>query len=149
MRLLQLPSGTVLLFLDFDGVLHPGLAGTLIYLDRLYDFLRKHPNVRVVWSTSWRENYGVDGLLEFFAAEFHDRFIGVTPVLSDTLRAVREQEILAWRRAHRVEHLPWVALDDDKSLFTPGCPNLVLCDTARGVRPAQFLELELKLGLPR
>jgi len=136
-----------LLITDFDGVMHPGLAGTFIYLDRYQAFLRKHPSVRPVLSTSWREDYSWAELMALFAADLRDRFLGATPVLTDALPAVREREILAWRRAHRLEHLPWVALDDDASLFTPGCPNLVLCETIRGLRPAQLAEVEAKLGL--
>lgn len=136
-----------LLFTDFDGVMHPCNAGSFVYLERYQAFLRKHPSIRPVLDTTWRLDHPWDYLMAMFAADLRERFLGATPALDERLPAVREQEILAWRRAHRVEHLPWVALDDDASLFTPGCPNLVLCETVRGLRPAQLAQVEAKLGL--
>ena len=136
-----------LLFTDFDGVLHPCNAGSFVYLDRYQDFLRKHPSIRPVLDTTWRLDHPWEYLMAMFAPDLRERFLGATPALSETLSAVREQEIHAFRRAHRLEHLPWVALDDDASLFRPGCPNLVLCETVRGLRPAQLALIEAKLGL--
>jgi hypothetical protein len=136
-----------LLFTDFDGVLHPCLAGTFIYLDRYQEFLRQHPSIRPVLDTTWRLDHPREYLMAMFAPDIRERFLGATPLLDDALPAVREQEILAFRRANRLEHLPWVALDDDASLFSPGCPNLVLCETVRGLRPAQLAQIEAKLGL--
>lgn len=136
-----------LLFTDFDGVLHPCNAGSFRYLDLYQDFLRKHPNIRPVLDTTWRLDHSWDYLMAMFAPDIRGRFLGATPALDENLRAVREQEILAFRRANRLEHLPWAALDDDASLFSPGCPNLVLCETVRGLRPAQLAQLEAKLGL--
>jgi hypothetical protein len=136
-----------LLFTDFDGVLHPCNAGTFIYLDRYQDFLRKHPSIRPVLDTTWRLDHPWDYLMGMFAPDLRERFLGATPALDENLPAVRELEILAWRRAHRLEHLPWLALDDDASLFTPGCPNLVLCETVRGLRPAQLALIEQKFRL--
>lgn len=137
-----------LVALDFDGVLHPCTAGTFIYLDRFQDFLRKHPSLRVVLSTTWRNDMAWPDLMALFAPELRERFLGFTPDLEHTgSQAIREREIQAWRRENQVLSLPWVALDDDASLFSPGCPNLVLCETIRGLRPAQLALIEQKLGL--
>lgn len=138
---------TKLLFLDIDGVLHPCTAGTLIYLDRLEDFLRKQPAVQVVISSTWRLDHAWADLLAFFSPDLRPRFLGVTPEDASSYGAAREREITAWRQANRCAHLPWVALDDEASLFTPGCPNLVLCETIKGIRPTQLLLLEEKLSL--
>ncbi len=134
---------TALLFLDFDGVLHPCLAGTFIYMERFEVFLRAHPQLRVVLSTSWRCDHPWEQLLALFSPDLRDRFIGATPnfeVLGGP--AVREREIQAWRAANRVQSLRWAALDDDASLFSPGCPQLVLCETVRGLRPQQLAKLK-------
>lgn len=135
-----------LLFLDFDGVLHPCTAGTFIYLDRFQDFLRKHPDLGVVLSTSWRLDYPWEELLGFFAPDLRARLLGATPELPDG-PAVREKEIHAWLSANQCGHLLWAALDDDASLFSPGCPNLVQCETIRGLRPAQLTLIEETLRL--
>ncbi|MBU9199818.1 hypothetical protein KTD31_00195 [Burkholderia multivorans] len=136
-----------LIFLDFDGVLHPCTAGTFIYLDRFHAFLHDHPDVRVVLSTSWRNDHPWPALLGLFALELQGRFLGVTPELDAALPAVREAEIELWRREHGFLGAPWVALDDDASLFSPGCPELVLCETIRGLRPTQLEQIKRKLWL--
>lgn len=136
-----------LLFTDFDGVLHPSIAGTFIYLDRYQNFLRAHPSIGVVLSTSWRVDQPWGELLALFAPDIQPRILGATPVLPDTLPAVREMEIAAFRRTHNVTRLAWAALDDDASLFSPGCQNLVLCETIRGLRPAQLAQVEAILAL--
>jgi hypothetical protein len=138
-----------LIFLDFDGVLHPCTAGTFIYVERFEAFLRKHACLRVVLSTSWRLDYGWYDLMALFSADVRERFIGGTPRLDDALPAVREQEIHAWLREHGGLNLDWVALDDDASLFTPHCQQLVRCETVRGLRAAQLEQIEAKLSLPR
>jgi hypothetical protein len=136
-----------LLFTDFDGVMHPCNAGTFIYLDRYQAFLRKHPSVHPVLSTTWRLDNAWDYLMSMFAADLRTRFLGATPALNESLPAARERECNAFRFAHGYQNVPWVALDDDASLFTPGCPNLVLCETVRGLRPAQLALIETKLQL--
>ncbi|WP_434715973.1 HAD domain-containing protein [Paraburkholderia sp. A3RO-2L] len=136
-----------LLFLDFDGVLHPCTAGTFIYLDRFQEFLREHADIRVVFSTSWRNDHSWPMLQGLFADDLHSRFLGVTPELDSALPAVREAEIELWRSGHGMLSAPWVALDDDASLFRPGCPELVLCETIRGLRPPQLEQMKKKLLL--
>jgi hypothetical protein len=136
-----------LIFLDFDGVLHPCVAGTFIYLERFQTFLRKHSELRVVFATTWRLDHHWQQLLALFDADLQERFIGITPDLSGIGSAQREREICTWLRANGYERAPWVALDDDASLFSPNLPQLVCCETIRGLRPAQLARIEEKLGL--
>lgn len=124
------------LFLDFDGVLHPGLAGTFVYRDRIEGFLAQHPSVGVVFSTSWREQYSVAEMASWFLGTPRERFLGATPILPSG-PALRWHEIQAWLTTARFRGA-WAALDDDRMLFPELCLNLVLCDPARGVRPAQL-----------
>lgn len=134
-----------LVFLDFDGVLHPGLAGTFIYLPDFEAFLAAHPDVGVVFSTSWREQESFESLVEFFSQSLRPRFLGVTPQSAGGPGS-------RWRECHEwvVEHDfrgPWAALDDDAQLFPSYCSQLVLCASARGLRKAQLDELRVKLQL--
>lgn len=65
------------------------------------------------------------------------RVVGRTPVIQRPLRArypldyepepVRFWEIVKYLKATRQLHRPWVALDDDETVFPRGCPNLILC----------------------
>lgn len=134
-----------LLALDFDGVLHPGLAGTLIYIDRIESFLSDHPMVHVAFSTTWRENYSTSEMASWFPNTMRSRFVGSTPILPDG-PFQRWREIQAFRAGQQMDGA-WAALDDDASLFPPNCPELVLCDSARGVRAPQLRSLEAVLDL--
>ena len=46
----------MILFLDFDGVLHPNSDDSEHFscAPLLWELLRRHPDVRVVLSTGWR-----------------------------------------------------------------------------------------------
>lgn len=137
--------GSHLVFLDFDGVLHPGLAGTFIYAPDFETFLQEHRDVQVVFSTSWREEETHQSLTEYFSPSLRQRFIGVTPV-SPGGPGSRWREIRAWLSEQGFGGR-WVALDDDATLFPPGCAELVRCDTARGLRKTQLDEMRGKLQL--
>jgi hypothetical protein len=121
------------------------LAGTFIYLPDFEAFLRAHPSVGVVLSTSWREDHSLEELRSFFSPDLQNRIIGVTPVLAGGPGG-RLKEILAWIVQHCF-HGQWAALDDDATLFPAFCDRLVLCQTARGLRRAKLMELCTKLGL--
>ncbi|MBK3779963.1 hypothetical protein G3A43_06820 [Paraburkholderia aspalathi] len=141
------PLVTHWVFVDFDGVLHPGLAGTLCYVSRLEAFLIANPGVGVVLSTSWRQHYSLDELRMMFPVSIRARIVAVTPVLPEGTRAQRYAEIQEWLRRFGAGR-PWAALDDDASLFPAWCDELVLCESARGIRPAHLQKVAGILGLP-
>lgn len=122
------PKGSVL-FLDFDGVLHPGASGTFINLPALECILREHPNVDVIISSSWRESASKDYLRSLFSMDIAERVVGITPSLLGP--AQREREILSFVTENHICN--WVAIDDEESLFTPGCPFLLLTDRHDGL----------------
>jgi hypothetical protein len=110
------------LFLDFDGVLHPGQSGTFRYLSAFEEIMRCHPDIDIVISSNWREGEPFHELLDYFSAGFRDRLIGATAVLPGPY--ARQREIEAFCRSFGIER--WLAIDDDESLFVPGCPRLIL-----------------------
>lgn len=110
----------MILFLDFDGVLHPfhrpaSAFSLLPYFERV---MRDLPQVDIVISSSWREAHTLEEMRSFFSPDIAARIIDMTPVL-DFLEHhhVREDEIAAWRRSAGREHEPWVAIDDTESFF--------------------------------
>jgi hypothetical protein len=118
-----------LLFIDFDGVLHPGLAGTFVYIDRLESFLRQHPQVLPVPSTSWRLTHDLEQQRTLFASAVRGRILSVTLALPDGTPGQREAEIRRWRADNGLQRAPLATLDDDASLFSGWCEHLV----ARGL----------------
>jgi hypothetical protein len=153
----------MIIFLDFDGVLHPFFpmpdlpnAANAYFANwpRLLRVLNDHPEVQLVVSSSWRSI-----MPEKWDAEVPEplraRITGYTPEIKRPLRRqyptgytpepIRYLEILRYLRTNRREGEPWIALDDDATLFPVGCPNLILCSD--GFREAE--EAALRAALTR
>lgn len=124
----------MILFLDFDGVLHPaGCSVDRLFcrLECLEDWLRSRPEVSVVISSSWREVHPLEEMRQYFSLDLQCRVVGKTPVLDGGVS--REAEILAWLAASSAPAQPWVALDDMPALFSPGLRQLMAVDGATGL----------------
>ena len=124
-----------ILFLDFDGVLYPVGRDVERFcrVGLLWQLLRDCSLVDVVFSTSWRESYTFEQMLEFVTygggEDLAARFVGMTPVLDPN--TTREAECLAWLRANGNEPRRWVALDDAAHWFEG--PNLYLVNQHTGL----------------
>lgn len=127
----------MILFLDFDGVLHPDIP------DRPEDFscrlylwqiLRACPTVEVVFSTLWRELHSIDDLVEFVTKgggeDLAHRFIGRTPSIGGASSQGaascpaspfyrREMECRLWLSENGQQNRLWLALDDFDAYFPP------------------------------
>ena len=82
----------MILFLDYDGVLHPDAAylikgrpvlkckgGELfMWAPMLIEALAPHPNVQIVLSTSWARQFGFYRARKWLPAELQSRVIGAT-----------------------------------------------------------------------
>lgn len=142
-RLVRSPRGPVLM-LDFDGVLHPAQAGTLIYLPVLEAWLRRHPDVDVVVSSNWRDTHTLDELRSLFSVDIQPRVIGTTPTIED---AYREDEILAL--VHHYGIASWAALDDQVSQFPrTAAAHLVATEYFDGITAPTLARLAAVLSLP-
>jgi hypothetical protein len=138
----QFRTDFVIVFLDFDGVLHPDpcLDATRLFENapRLADVLGDFPQVALVLSTAWRQAGTYEQLVILLPAPLRDRVIDVTPNFSDfpsTAALVpyrRQAECMHWMRLNGVEHKAWLALDDRPGEFTPYCENLIACDAQSG-----------------
>ncbi|MFJ9535152.1 HAD domain-containing protein [Herbaspirillum sp. NPDC101396] len=138
----------MILFLDFDGVLHPlnREDGALSRLPQLEITLRKFNEIDIVISSAWRQEYSLTQLRGYFSDDIQRRIIDVTPVL-DHLdnRYLRQAEIDLWLRNAGREYEGWIALDDSEWLFPPGCRNLILVDPEVGFDEAVEDALHRKL----
>lgn len=126
-ELLRPPHGLVL-FLDFDGVLHPGFSETFCHCGHLETLLRTNPTVDVVVSSDWRRA-DLSYLQALFSSDVRERIIGRTGYLEGPY--ARHREILEFCRTHSIAQ--WLALDDDEAHFPLGCPNLFLVDGREGL----------------
>lgn len=142
------PRGDVTLFLDVDGVLHrraPG-AEKLTALPQLQRSMRRHPRLEVVISSSWREVFDFEDLVELFDEDLRDRIVGNTPVLNQDTEFVRQRECEQWMRTHRPPDHEWVALEDEQALFEPDCPQLLLVDGSKGLQREDLMRLDERLS---
>lgn len=147
----------MILFLDFDGVLHPDPCVDVdllfCHLPRLESVLRDFPVVQVVISSTWRATRTLDDLRAYFSPDIAVRIIGVTPNwrdlpdLLDTIghTYVRQVEIEGWLRASGWSWEQWAAIDDKAYWFRPFLPNLVRCDSRFGFDENVAWKLKAKL----
>lgn len=125
----------MVLFLDFDGVLHPEPCyekdRLFCCLPRLENSLIDFPFVDIVISSTWRETLTLPELRALFSPSFAGRIIGVTPSWEDHQDLLEnigyqwQAEIEAWLRVSGEPWRPWVAIDDKPYLFKPFLPNLI------------------------
>ena len=142
----NLPAMTHILFLDFDGVLHPTSSspdGYFCRVDHLKGALAGSA-CKLVISSSWRHHHELSALIARFPASLRGRFIGATgpPCFG---RWPRYQEVLAFVRKVP-DCTSWGALDDSRNEFPVDCPELIACDPNVGLDTPQIEALQLWLG---
>jgi len=134
----------MILFLDFDGVLHPEPCPEdgkfFCNLSALEAILRDFPAVEIVISSMWRFTHTQVELQALFSADIAERIVGVTPDRCDVSYLfpvvgsyVHHAEIEGWLRQSDRAREPWLALDDSACLFKPFLPNLIRCDPRLGL----------------
>lgn len=107
-----------ILFIDFDGVLHPFGCGTEALFNRLHlihRVLEQNAALRLVVHSSWREIHGVEELKDMLFHErpdLADRYLGVT----DPEIPSRWESIEAWVEEHQPAHSVCI-LDDEPRMF--------------------------------
>ena len=153
----------MIVFLDFDGVLHPeytdNTADLFSRLPLVEDVLREFPRAEIVISSAWRLNWRDPSvatleLRKHFSEDIAPRVMGVTPnyIHLDRKNAPdglylyqRQWECVMWLRAHRPAGTPWVALDDRAYWFRPFCENLMAFDRDVAFTPDRQAELRARL----
>jgi len=149
-----------LLFIDFDGCMHPYGCSIDKYFCRLAlleDWLRRRPGVDVVISSSWREVHPLDEMQSFFSNDLQKRIVGATPVIwrdswaqydgePPPVRFEREAEVTRWLHGNGAPWRPWAALDDQAWLYKPLNKRLVLCDGKVGLTQRELDQVDLVLG---
>lgn len=139
----------MILFLDFDGVLHPtphASSGLFCHVYRLDSLLQELPDVRVVISSSWRLTRALDNAIAAFPETLRTRIIGTTPAVPHIFNPpLRYDEIRAWINQNHYGG-SWVALDDAQHEFPPGIPQLVFCEAEVGLDDAAVERLRKALS---
>ena len=148
-----------LLFLDFDGVLHPFGCWVDQHFSRLpvlEAWLRWRPGVDIVVTSTWRQQHTLEELRARFAADLQSRVIGATPVFKrddwaqrgevETCHYERHAEVLRWLAQSGEPARRWAALDDQPELYKPRCVQLVLCNGKVGLMQRELDRVDAILG---
>ncbi|TXI97958.1 MAG: hypothetical protein E6Q32_10905 [Neisseriales bacterium] len=108
------------IFLDFDGVLHPKMNGNFELINNFLTVLKHFPKATVVISSSWKDGLSKEALASIFGQSVN-RIIGCT---TSSKGQNRQGEILSYVRNHCIEC--YIAIDDDcrSTLFEPNCDFL-------------------------
>ena len=159
-------TGELLLYLDFDGVLHhenvrlhknigvyldapPGYA-LFQHVELLEQLLQPYPQVKIVLSTSWVRRYGCTGSAKnlrptlrarVIAATYHSRIDA-----QEFYAAPRGMQV--WGDVVRRKPRDWLALDDDWLQWPKWClDKYVRTHEHEGISdPAVLAELKMKLA---
>ncbi|MEX3926712.1 HAD domain-containing protein [Paraburkholderia sp. BR10936] len=160
--------GGYVLFLDYDGCLHPhpvhekpgygpflvGFPGHKLFehAPLLESVLEPYPNLKIVLSTSWVRRYrgSLRRTSRWLPPGLRARVVGATyhsrMHSPDFLEASRGMQI--WSDVLRRKPKAWLAVDDDDEGWPPWCrDNLVRTDEVLGIsRPDVLAELKAKLA---
>jgi len=141
-------SRPTILFLDFDGVLHRGVArvaGDKVVSERpgeieLFEYapvlagiLHRFPAVEIVLSTSWVRVLGFEASRSALPPSLSDRVIGATYDESSAdawswESIARGCQVTSYVRRHVIRR--WVAIDDEADGFDGCAEHFVACETA-------------------
>ena len=126
------------LFLDFDGVLHPTSHGSVLFSQmNLLEDAVGNESCQIVISSSWRFHTDFAKLRGQFSRDLQERILGVTgePYIGSYARF---HEINAYVQAQGIDD--WRALDDAFWEFPKGCDQLIRCNPNTGM---SFVEVNL------
>jgi hypothetical protein len=139
-----------ILFLDFDGVLHPHGACPFSRLPLLEQYLLKMTEIEIVVSSSWRQDQSLEQLRNYFPVSLRKKVFDTTPTLDNVHNpGGRQREIEAYLASAGLNstNTSWVALDDMPFLFDDGCPFLITVDPNKGFTDIDGLSLAAWFGI--
>jgi hypothetical protein len=127
----------MIIFLGFDGVLHPyapwpfteeAKRSHFQHLPRLESVLRDYAEARIVITSDWRLHAPIDELRARFSPDIQPRVIGTTALNRSPGDVFGHRHMLAERFLSENDLLgvPWIAIDDTEENYFPHSP-LVLC----------------------
>ena len=134
-----------LLFLDFDGVLHPShFAGEAPFSRApLLEETLALFSPKIVISSSWRFTHNLEKLQKTVPGFISSLIIGATGA-AIVGKHPRFSEIQNYLRGYGP--VDWKALDDSYWEFPNPCPRLIRCNPNTGINDGQILELNQWLG---
>jgi HAD domain in Swiss Army Knife RNA repair proteins len=128
-----------ILFLDFDGVLHPlnskreNLFCNTHYLEKSFE----DNACQIMITSNWRLTHSVDAMRKLLPQKISKFIIGATDVAT-AVHYQRFVEIQKYLSTHiDGSQVDWRALDDMPQDFPIECENLIYCDSHLGMGIAE------------
>lgn len=144
-----------IIFLDFDGVMHPEFCHESDHFVHLHTFeavMRAAPHVELVISSTWRHKRSLNELKALFSADVAARIIGATPQYAELEEVPdalvgyeREAECRNWLRQQGRATQGWLAVDDRSWNFRPFNPNVFLVDGEVGLDATAAAKLAARI----
>lgn len=135
-----------LLFLDFDGVLHPTQLTSDAPFNRvqILEAALSGQDLGIVISSSWRFTHSLEKLQKILPSTISNLIVGATgsPVVG---KHPRFNEIYAYLANHGPAN--WRALDDSYWEFPNPCPELIRCNPNTGITEKQAKEIKQWLSI--
>ena len=132
-----------ILFLDFDGVLHPSMCDIKKYLSHaplLAALITEYP-CQIVISSSWRFQYTLEEIKKMLPKAISQQVIGMTGEAYPGAYQ-RYNEIKFYLLVHGKSLADWKALDVTQNEFPADCKNLIICSHLTGLGQKQIQELK-------
>jgi len=127
------------LFLDFDGVLHPTTHGSALLSQLpLLESALEGRDYSMVISSSWRFHMEMEDLKKHFSSSVQNKIGGVTGDAYIGAYA-RFHEINAYAMQNGITN--WRALDDSYWEFPQGCSQLIRCNPNSGLTQRELKTL--------
>lgn len=128
----ELPTPHVVLFLDFDGVLHRCANDSLEHVPLLEQVLEECPHLYLVVSSDWRRTCSIAYLQSVFSSAYRHRVIGATSVFGASVSGyIRQEECESFASEHNIQ--AFMCVDDEARLFSANWPKLIKTDYYTGL----------------
>lgn len=132
-----------ILFLDFDGVLHPLNSKR----ERLFckaHYLEKSlegASCKIVITSNWRLTHSIETMRELLPRKIGEFIIGATDIATE-VNHQRFVEIQNYLKTYIDSSLiDWRAIDDTPQAFPSECENLISCDSHLGMGSAEQTQI--------
>ena len=140
----------MIIFLDFDGVMHSVSQQDKnpfddICIENIYSCL-KNQDVKIVITSSHRKVHSQEHLMSQLGP-LGEYVVGTTPIIDERfLKHVRFEEVVLWLMAENSMDEKWIAIDDVPGNY-PGNANIIITDPHRGFSETDAIKLSSWLDI--
>jgi len=132
-----------ILFLDFDGVLHP-LNSKRESLFCKAHYLAKSlegASCKIVITSNWRLTHSIDTMRKLLPKNIGELIIGATAIATE-VNHQRFVEIQNYLNTYiGSSPIDWRAIDDTPQAFPSECENLIYCESHLGMGSAEQIQI--------